>query len=60
MNKDITIGNKIIYQKMHRKERLRHLQKLNEIKTKPSPLNAQHPPLFKQSSYSADSILVVS
>jgi hypothetical protein len=60
MNKDITIGNKIIYQKMHRKERLRHLQKLNEIKSKPSPLNAQHPPFFKLPSCPADSTLVVS
>ena len=53
MNKDIAIGNKIIYQKMHRKERMRHLQKLQEIKSKPSALLPPEPS-FKPHSHPND------
>lgn len=55
MKAERMLGNKIIVQKMHRKERMRHLTKLQEIKTRPSAYNQQHEPsFFRQSTPIAD------
>ena len=47
MNREIPLGNKIIYHKMYRKERQRQLTKLQQIKTKPFSLHLTDSPLPK-------------
>lgn len=54
MIKDYMIGNKIISQKLHMKERKRQLHKLQEIKNRPNSFQNFEPSFFRQTSIPAD------
>lgn len=50
MNRDLVQGNKIVYQKMCKKERLRHLHRLQQIKNRPVYQQCQETNQFRHTS----------